>query len=941
MQRESNWRIWFVVVVTFICLILIYPTAHYILFEFTTTPPVKVAGQDDAAFQKESAKYDKTKQDLQRGAIKLGLDLIGGVDVLLKIDMEKARAHLLNVEKEDITRILTQSMITPTFTPTKDGNGIILKIEDKSNARQAVNALRDFFKGEMFQNVDPATLEKTGQIELRLSPIYVNRKTKEAIESAEKSIRERVDRFGVTQPSVSLQGNNAIRVQVPGEKDPEYVISQVIRPARLEFYALHDDSDRLAATLYDRVKVKDARGQEKEEFRLKPGAVLPAGYIGMPSQETKHAEGAVAAKVIQEMCIVKQEPAMVGGTLQDAYVETNPTSLANPIEVALTFDRKGAVEFRNLSKKYLHKQVAIVLDGIIYSHPVFQSVIPDGRAVITGSFSAAEARDLALVLKAGAMPAELTPAQKTAIGPSLGGESIDASIRALVIAGTCITAFMIIYYGMAGVISIVALVLNVLMVVACLGLFNATLTLSGIGGLILTIGMAVDTNVLIYERIREEVWDGRPIAAALRAGFNRAFSVIVDSHLTTLLTAAVLLQFGKGSVQGFALTMIFGLMANLFTGLTVTYAICRIWVTWRNSLNLGKLAIFRNPTIPFINMRYVSFSISGLMLLTALLILTIKGPEYAVDFQGGVITDVRLTKENPTADLTNQIGQALSKGGLPGEQARVQKVTNTNQSEYLLRVGLQTPPGAKGGDVTYTQKMIEKAMLQGFKADEVQFLSTESVSNEVGQQFQQIAFLLVIASSIAILAYLWFRFELVFGIAAVIALLHDFIFVLGLMVFLNYQVSLDVVSGLMILLGFSVNDTIVIFDRIRENSHTMHGRSFHEICDHAMNRSLSRTLITSGTVLIVMIIMFFWGGYSLKPLAMTMIIGSIVGTYSSDFIAAPLVFWWNERQKGKLSEMLGHKKAGSQALEGQPLPQSASPALAGGGQARPSRGGRR
>jgi SecD/SecF fusion protein len=432
--------------------------------------------------------------------------------------------------------------------------------------------------------------------------------------------------------------------------------------------------------------------------------------------------------------------------------------------------------------------------------------------------------------------------------------------------------------------------------------------------------MAVDTNVLIYERVREELWGGREIKAALRTGFNRAFAVIVDSHLTTLLTAAVLLQFGKGSVAGFALTMCFGLIANLFTGLTVTYAICSLWVRYRNSLGLGILAIFRNPKIDFIGMRYLSFSVSGVTLLIALFILFVyPRPQYAVDFQGGLLSEVRLLKDKPGSDQSKTIELALTKAGLAGEQARVQRIRGIERGNYLVRVALQADPTKtiRQGDVTYTQEHVEGALRSAFGAEEVQILGTESVSSEVGQQFQQIALFLVVASSIAILVYLWFRFELVFGVAAVLALLHDFIFTLGLLVLLKYQVSLDIVSGLMVLLGFSVNDTIVIFDRVRENSQTMYGKPFRTICNSAMNRSLSRTLITSGTVFLVMVIMFFFGGYSLKPFAVTMIIGSIVGTYSSDFIATPLVFWWNEREKGRLGELLGQKKTGPQSPERQ------------------------
>ncbi|HNY26155.1 MAG TPA: protein translocase subunit SecF, partial [Candidatus Sumerlaeota bacterium] len=439
-----------------------------------------------------------------------------------------------------------------------------------------------------------------------------------------------------------------------------------------------------------------------------------------------------------------------------------------------------------------------------------------------------------------------------------------------------------------------------------------------------TIGMAVDTNVLIYERMREELENGRTLATALRAGFDRAFAVIFDSHLTILLSAFSLLQFGQGSIQGFALTMVFGLVANLFTGLTVTFALCLIYFNLRKTLSLGKLHIFRNPTLDFINLRKITFPFSGFMVAAALLFLIVRGgPEMAVDFKGGVVTEVRLEMDG---DQTEAIKKVLSQQG--ESQARIQKVINENT--YIIRSPLLKVPTTDVDANRFTQETIE-GMLKAAYPDEKQMkiLSSTSVSPEVGQQFTEIAIMVTLVASLSILAYLWFRFELVFGVAAVIALLHDLTITLGLMTLLGFQTDLDIISALMILLGFSVNDTIVIFDRVRENSHTMFGRSFKDICNAAMNRSLGRTIITSGTAVLTMVVMFFIGGRSLQPFALTLIIGGIVGTYSSDFIAAPLVFWWNERDKGKLMEHLGRKGTGPvTTVEGQPAATAALAAAA-------------
>jgi SecD/SecF fusion protein len=672
---------------------------------------------------------------------------------------------------------------------------------------------------------------------------------------------------------------------------------------------------------------------------LKEGKKLPTGYIALPGKpltpelEAQSDLSNPAGKVY----IVKRNPEMDGRGLREAYMQNDPNEFQDPVYVSILFDKEGARKLADVSRKYLQKRVAIALDGKVYSAPRFESVIPNGSGRITGNFTTDEAHSLALVLKAGSLKAELDSGESREIGPTLGAESIKQSTEALAISAVLISLFMIAYYGMAGIIAIIALVLNLLIVIAFLNLFNATLTLSGIGGIILTIGMAVDTNVLIYERMREELANGRTLVTALRAGFDRAFAVILDGNLTTLFAAFALLQFGEGTVQGFALTMTFGLVANLFTGLTVTYALCVLYFHLRKTLSLGSMQIFRNTTFDFIKMRKVTFPLSTILFVGLLLFLIVRGgPELAVDFKGGVVTEVRLDAEG---DQTETLKQMLAQQGLEG-QMRIQKVIN--ESTYIIRSALLEDASGQE-DTRFTQSTIEGILKANYPDEkQMEILSSTSVSSEVGQQFKEIAFVVILVTSICILVYLWFRFELVFGVAAVIALLHDLVITLGLMTLLGYQTDLDLVSALMILLGFSVNDTIVIFDRVRENSHTMFGRSFKEICNNAMNVSLARTTITQGTALATMLIMYFWGGRSLQPFALTLIIGGIVGTYSSDFLATPFVYWWNKREKGKLMEHLGRKGTGPvTTVEGQPTAAVAATVAASSDSSAVRRRGRR
>ncbi len=952
MQRESNWRNYVTVFVTALCLMLIYPTLRYMYFVYTQPEPVRKESQTEEDYQQIFSEWQTTKETLQRKSIKLGLDLVGGVDVTLTIDREKTLASFLREQGDDLLRELADKQIDAQIAPNDKGDRLSIEVTDKNNVAQVLPILELKVKNQWFEEFDKSAFQKDGKIEVAISSVALENRLGNNLNSVVKTIRDRVDTFGVTMPSVSQQGKNGVRVQVPGERDGEKVIKEIIQPAQLQFYALYTDSadsdaysahDAKVTELFEPVEWPRTGGgaetrnyvrykiKEDNEtavgFKLKEGKKLPTGYIALPGKpltdelDAKSDLSNPAGKVY----IVKRNAEMDGSDLREAYMQNDPNDFQDPISVSIQFGKVGAPKLAKLSRDYLQKRVAIALDGKVYSAPKFESVIPSGSGRITGRFTADEAHSLALVLKAGSLQAELKSGDSRVIGPTLGAESIKVSMEALVISAVLISLFMIVYYGTAGVISIIALILNQLVVLACLNLFNATLTLSGIGGIILGIGMAVDTNVLIYERMREELENGRTMATALRAGFDRAFSVILDGHLTTLLAAFALLQFGQGSIQGFALTTVFGLVANLFTGLTVTYAMCVLYFNLRKKISLGSVHIFRNPTIDFINLRKITFPLSGILAVGLLVFLIARGgPEMAVDFKGGVVTEVRLEGEG---DQTETLKKVLSQQG-EESQIRIQKVINENT--YIIRSPLLKAPATVTDETLFTQETIEGTLKASYPDEtQMKILSSTSVSSEVGQQFKDIALVVTLVTSLSILVYLWFRFELVFGVAAVIALLHDLTITLGIMTLLGYQTDLDLVSSLMILLGFSVNDTIVIFDRMRENSHTMFGRSFKEICNSAMNRSLARTTITQGTALLTMIIMFFFGGRSMQPFALTLIIGGIVGTYSSDFLAAPLVYWWNEREKGKLMEHLGRKGTGPvTTVEGQPTATAALAAAA-------------
>ncbi|MCX7014321.1 MAG: protein translocase subunit SecD [Candidatus Sumerlaeota bacterium] len=885
MQRQSSWRIILIAAITVFSILFLYPTFHYFIY---------ISGKRPTDKEQLSA-WLKKADELRKSAIPLGLDIQGGVDVVLEMDMNKALLGELEALRNQMFRQLQQDGISAHLEVDKGAEGgpeLLLTLDDKSQGRQAANMLNTFYK-EPFQKWDAADLEQNGKIALRIKPDWVNYKEKDRIDGALKIIRDRVSGFGLTQAVVTKQGQDRVRVQMPGEKDPQRVVQNLVRQGRMSFHLVHPDNFKLREELFEN---KGIVPKGKTVCDLLEGKQLPAGYTAVAGEGPGHKNTALGEKPPDVMYLIGREE-LGGEMLTNAFYAYNPTDVEGNFHVVhVEFNKEGSRVFRQITKENCRqgdkpgRLLAIVLDNYVYSAPELLVEIPDGRAVITGHFTQETASDLAKVLKYGALPADLRPGQSRTVEATLGADSIAASLRALWIGSLLITIFMIGYYGTAGVFSIVALILNILILLALMRLSRATLTLSGIGGILLTVGMAVDTNVLIYERMREELRGGKPMKAALAAGFNRAFSVIIDSHMTTMGTALILLQFGEGSVRGFALTMVFGLLANLYTGLIVTYTLCESWFRWQGHLTLGRFAFLVHPTLRWIRMRGVSFSISGLTLLFAIIVMWHNGgPNFAIDFKGGLLAETVFTNDIPAGE----VDKALDGAGLKGTMTQKYAGGSQEGFEMLIRV-----PLVASGNTMATEAAVTDGLTKGFGAENYKVRGFQSFTSEVGQEFSHLAWVVVACGSVAILLYLWFRFELVFGVAAVIALLHDLVLTTGILTVLHYEVSLDVVSALMILLGYSVNDTIVIFDRVRELARETYGKDLRTICDDAMNQCLARTLITSSTVFVVMCCMLFLGGITMRPFALVMVIGSIVGTYSSDFIAAPLVYEWTMRRHG-------------------------------------------
>jgi len=875
MPRQINWQIVLVLLLTLTSLILVFPTGRYFTFMAKTSLP--------APGTPEEKKYDEKVMELKTRSITPGLDLQGGVDILLTIDQAKTELDNISGTADRLKQSFRNDSIDATFDIDQNTRVLKIKLLNPKNYRQAKNIL-DLSAG-VFASYDPTPLENGKPISLRLSQKMMERYSQDAIDGSEKVLRNRVDEFGLTLATVVRSGSNRIRVQIPGEKDPQRVIKNMLKPAQLEFRLVADESDEKAPLLVEK-KVENG----KEIYTVKTDQVPPGYHIffgQIPDRTPGQFGGVRKTKTVP--FLLKDEVALTGKYLKETYVEVMQSDLESPIHINLAFDREGARMFRDLTEKNLHKRLAVLLDGVVATAPNITEVIPNGRCFIKGSFDMEEARDISQVLKAGSMPARLAVEHEMTVGASLGTDTIKASVKALILGTVAVVALMILYYGTAGMIADIALLLNVLMILAILSLARATLTLSGIGGILLTVGMAVDANVLIYERIREEIASGKVLRTAVKKGFDRAFIVIWDSNFTTIITALILLQFAVGSVKGFALTMFIGLVVNLYTGFAVTRTITNLWVSWRNKLHLGFLRLFKNPRFDFVKARYGAYAFSGTLIILGIIgLIKYKGPIYAVDFEGGVLAHVKFTEKVSGED----IGVAFSKAGAP--TVRVQRITGTN--DFLLRTKLIDNNGDK------TQQVITSALAGGFGAKKFEISGIQQVGNEIGAEFRVVALQSVIIASLAILIYVGFRFQFIFGIGAVVALIHDIFITFGLMTLMGRETSLDLVSALLMILGYSINDTIVIFDRIRENMRSVYGKSFAEIVNMSINQSLNRTTLTSTTTLVPMIIMYLIGGKGLQDFSLALIIGIIVGTYSSSFVATPIAYEWIKRKGFKVKE---------------------------------------
>jgi SecD/SecF fusion protein len=689
---------------------------------------------------------------------------------------------------------------------------------------------------------------------IRLSPEGERSISADTLDQAVEVIRKRVDQFGVSEPVITPQGADRILVQIPGLA-PEQIAAarqQLAQVAKLEFRLVHPENDRLIA------QIREGTG------------MVPAGYRIETQKEINE------ERETKEELLVKVRPDLLGDRVRKAF----PTYDEQGWGVALQLDREGATLFGQLTEAHVGKRFAIVLDGRVQSAPVIREPIYGGHASITGDFTEEEVRNLASVLE-NPLQTPVTVEEERSVSATLGSDSIRSGIYAGLLGLALSFLFIIIYYRFAGLVASIALILNLVLLFGAMAMFNFVLTLPGIAGIILTIGMAVDANVLIYERLREELATGKPLNLALNAAYDRAFSAIFDSNVTTLITALILFWKATGPVKGFAVTLTIGIVASMFSALLVTRN-CFNWAIASGVLKRVTMSnLIKATNFDFLSKRRLSVGISALVILVSVVVFVLRGEKnFGIDFKGGDLLVLEGQKKVDEGDVRAALKQ------IDLEESVVQ-TEKSGGKEFLT---IRSAPG--------TSDRIEKLLDEKFPEANFRVEQTDKVGKLVGDELARNSLIALGLGIIGIFIYVTARFEFAFALGAIIALLHDVILTIGAFALFGRELSLIIVGAVLTIAGYSINDTIVVFDRIREGMRTTNAGSLQSIMNRAINETLGRTILTGGTTLLSTLALYFLGGPVLHDFAFTILIGILVGTYSSIFVASPIVLWWS-RWTGK------------------------------------------
>ncbi|MGI9538254.1 MAG: protein translocase subunit SecD [Desulfocapsaceae bacterium] len=813
--------------------------------------------------------------------LRLGLDLQGGMHLVLQVNLQKAEENTLELAANDLKDTLAEESVTAVQTKSSSKDTIIFTLPNVSAVDKVQELIEDGFDEELDVQVD-AKEGSFPRIILQLSQEKIDYIKNNAVAQSLEIIRNRIDQFGVAEPVIIRQGADEIVIQLPGIKDPERAMKLLGDTAQLEFKIVAESEganiDQLIANAVDSGQWS-GKWQERDEVRelnrLLAGS-LPANTAIYFERLVDNQTGIESSrpilletKVLMTGDMVKNAQVRIGGTFNEPYVSLDLTS-------------RGGKVFATLTEKNVGRRMAIVLDGVVKSAPVIRERILGGSAQISGSFTHENASDLAIVLRVGALPAPVDVIQNMTVGSTLGKDSIQKGLMSGIFGALLVLGFMIIYYRLSGVIANFALTLNILFLFSGLAVLNATLTLPGIAGIVLSIGMAVDANVLIFERMREEYALGKPVRSSIDGGFGKALWTIVDSQVTTLITAMALFLFGTGPIKGFAVTLSLGIIFNLFTALFCSRLIFDVLAAKRVITDLKFLQFIKKANIDFMKVRNITFSISGVMVLIGLIAffqIARGSANLGVDFSGGSLLQYKAEQPFSMAEVR----AVFTGNGMEG--INLQEVENENR--LIIKVKKSEAVVANLSDQVnelFARELADK----GFVLE-----SQSEIGSSVSAVLRNKAIQAILISLAGVIIYLAFRFDISFGLAAAAATFHDVMVVLGICWLFNIEITLLIVTALLTLAGYSLNDSVVVFDRIRENMKKLEKfRLTPQVINDSVNQVLGRTIVTSLTSAMVLLSLFLFGGSVIHDFSFALLIGVLIGTYSSIFIASPLLTFW-------------------------------------------------
>jgi SecD/SecF fusion protein len=815
---------------------------------------------------------DWWKKYLAPEGLRLGLDLQGGMHLVLQVDIDRAIANSLDLAAEELRETMREEQITLVRARTTDPKTAVFTLPSAG----ALNAVQTKVAAD-FPNLDIRVESEPGtfpRIFLQLNQEQVAFIEQNAVRQSLEIIRNRIDQFGVAEPVIVRQGLNEIVVQLPGVRDPERAIDLIGQTAQLEF-KLVDDSGAVNLEQLIRQAIEAGQwqwGQDRNLLNQALRGMLPEDREIYFHRTTDRQTGQERSEPI----LLYRTSLMTGEMVSDARVRVGGTF--NEPYVSLDLTNRGGRLFGQITERNVGRQLAIVLDDVVRSAPVIRERILGGSAQISGGFRHEEAADLAIILRVGALPAPVDIIQNLTVGASLGRDSIQRGLVSGLFGALLVSMFMVIYYRLSGLIANAALLMNVLFIFTGLALMQATLTLPGIAGIILAIGMAVDANVLIFERMREEFALGKTTKSGVEGGYSKALSTIVDSQVTTLITALALFLFGTGPIKGFAVTLSLGVTFNLFTTLFGTKVIYDILHARKKLGEIRFMTLLDRPGLDFMRLRRITYGISAVLLLLGTVAMVDIGRGTAnlgIDFAGGTMAQYRAEQPFNLAEVRSALNQA----GL--ESAQPQHVEGENRLIVRIKESREVV-----GDITssVTAALHENLGDRGFALE-----SQSEIGSAISETLRNKAFQAIFIALLGVVIYLALRFDLRFGLAAAGATFHDVVVVLGICWLLNMEITLLIVTALLTLAGYSLNDSVVVFDRIRENIKKRPNESLKNVINRSINDIMSRTIITSMTTAMVLISLLIYGGSMIHDFSLALLLGVIVGTFSSIFIASPLL----------------------------------------------------